>query len=284
MSTEPPNPLCYRHPNRETLISCSNCERPICTECMSQAAVGIRCPECRGSTQVRDMRSIGMAGGMHGMYATIAIIAVNVAVFLAQLVQGGTSLGGGGGKIAQNGALAGSYVADGDWWRLVTSAFIHYGLIHILFNMWALYALGGSLERYAGTARFVAIYVCSILAGSAGALVADKITGAFSLTAGASGGVFGLLAALFILERQRGISLMQSQLGLILLLNLGLTFGVSGISIGGHLGGLVGGGLAAFALSGYGRGHLAYGKLTPLVISGVAAVIAASLVVSYAVI
>ena len=251
---------------------------------MSQAAVGIRCPECRGGTKVRDMRSIGMAGGMHGMYATLAIIAVNVAVFLAQLAEGGTSLSGGGGKIAQKGALAGVYVADGDWWRLVTSAFIHYGLIHILFNMWALYVLGGALERYAGTVRFLVIYLCSILAGSAGALVADRITGAFSLTAGASGGVFGVLAALFVLERQRGISLMQSQLGLILLLNLGLTFGISGISIGGHLGGIVGGALAAFALSGYGRGHLAYGKLTPFAISGVVAVLAASVVVSYAVI
>ncbi len=250
---------CYRHPGRETLLSCSNCGRAICTDCMTQAAVGMRCPECAGGGRrapapIRRMRAAERSGTA---IATTTLVVVNVLVYLAELLQGVGVSGVAGSALVRDGAVYGPAVADGEWYRMVTGGFLHASVFHILFNMYLLWILGSALERYAGAGRFLAIYFTAILWGSAGALVLSPD----SLTVGASGGVFGLMAALYLLERQKGVSLLGSTVGMLLLLNLAITFLIPGISVGGHLGGILGGAAAAFVLSGFGRGHLAYGRI-----------------------
>ena len=139
------------------------------------------------------------------------------------------------------------------WWRLVTSGFTHFGIPHLLMNMVSLYFLGTFLEPALGRSKFLALYFASLLAGTAGALI---IQPDYGLTAGASGAIFGLLGASAIALRQRGIGLMQSGLGITLLLNVVLTFTIPGISIGGHLGGLVGGAVCGYVM--LAPGHRAF--------------------------
>lgn len=266
---------CYRHPGRETALSCSNCERPICTDCVTQTPVGLRCPECAGRTRVH------MPGFMMGNEPrlTYLFIALNAAMFIAtnKIGSSGGGLFGSGGRLNELGtdlALSGRFIEQGEYYRLVTSAFIHYGLLHLAFNMFGLYLLGGALERYAGTWRFAAVYLLSALSGSFGALLLSPD----ALTAGASGAIFGLMGALVVLERQRGIALLGGSIGPLLLVNLIFTFAYAGsISVGGHLGGLAGGVVTGFLLSGFGRGHLAYSRATPLTVVGLL-ILAAALV------
>jgi membrane associated rhomboid family serine protease len=243
-----PEPTCYRHPDRPTLVRCSRCERPICTDCMRPAAVGIQCPECAGGGRSKIALPKLYAGSQP--IATIVLIAINVVVFL--LERGGEQ----STYVFQKGALTGIGVANGEWWRVGTAAFLHANALHILFNMYALWLLGRALERYIGTARFLAIYTVAGISGSAGALL---MTNAFTPTVGASGAIFGLMGALLVLER-RGVPLVGPILP-VLAINFIITLAVPGISIGGHAGGVVGGVLAALALERFGRGHLAYGKL-----------------------
>jgi membrane associated rhomboid family serine protease len=234
---------CYRHPSRETGVSCSNCGRPICPDCMTATPVGMRCPECsRDRTKVRTIRS----GGSEP-YATYVLIAINVLVFVGSSAAGSSLLGGGGagGQLFRDGALVGTAVADGQWWRLITSGFLHAGILHILFNMYVLYWLGTMLEPALGRARFLALYFTSLLAGSLGALL---LSSPDTPTIGASGAVFGLMGGAFVLQRAQGVDPMASGIGPVILLNLAIGFVIPNISIGGHIGGLVGGALAALVL------------------------------------
>ncbi len=266
---------CYRHPGRETLVSCSNCGRPICTDCMTSAAVGFRCPECAGEGS-RTAAAVRRLPGVRSdaAVATTVLVGLNVLVYLVEMAQSG-GVGVGNAAIIYDWGLFGPAVADGEWYRIVTSGFLHGSLIHIGFNMYLLWILGGALERYAGTARMLAIYFSSLLWGSALVLLITPD----SLTIGASGAVFGLMAAMLLLERQRGIALLGSSVGALLLINLLLTFTISNISIGGHIGGLLGGAAAGFILSGYGRGHMAYGRLGVAGWSSVGALMAAAVAV-----
>ena len=233
--------VCYRHPGRETAVSCSNCGKPICPDCMTATPVGMRCPDCaRQRTPVRTLRDIHA-----DPTATYILIAVNVLLFIGSTAGGSSFAGGPRGSVAADLALFGPAVAAGDWWRLLTAGFMHAGFIHILFNMYVLYWLGTMLEPTLGHVRFLALYLASLLAGSFGALLLSPR----SFTVGASGAVFGLMGAAFILERARGMDPMQSGIGFVILLNLGLTFVIGNISIGGHIGGLVGGALAALAIT-----------------------------------
>jgi membrane associated rhomboid family serine protease len=261
---------CYRHPDRETAVRCANCGRPICPDCMRTTPVGVRCPECAG-----ERSRVSAAGFTMGRdpVVTYALLATNIGVFLAtnQIGGGGGGLFGSGGSLNSLGrhlSLFGPAVADGQYYRLITAAFVHYGPIHLAFNMYALYLIGGALERYVGHWRFAVIYLLSALAGSFGALLVSPD----ALTAGASGAIFGLMGALLVLERHRGVALLGGSIGGLLLINLVFTFGVPGISVGGHIGGLIGGIATGIVLSGYGRGHLAYGRLTPLMMLGLAGI------------
>jgi membrane associated rhomboid family serine protease len=232
--------VCYRHPGRETGVSCSNCGRPICPECMTPTSVGMRCPECGGQrTRVRTAASI------RGDEPTVTYVLLGIIVLvqLGAMASGANATGSqfGGSELINDGALSRATVADGEVWRLITSGFLHAGFVHLLFNGFALYVLGTMLEPAIGHLRFAIIYFASLLAGSFGALLVEPD----ALTVGASGAIFGLMGAAVVVMRNRGINPMESGLGLWLGINLVFTFAIPGISIGGHLGGLVGGALAA---------------------------------------
>jgi membrane associated rhomboid family serine protease len=270
---------CYRHPDRLTGLSCSECGRPICTECMTMAPVGIRCPEHSGKAQgvqrvTQGVRRASFEGA--GARVTRVLIGVNVAVYLAELVQGG-GVYGVNSTIYDKGFLYAPYVAQGDWWRLFTAAFLHYGPIHLLLNMLGLYWFGSLLEQRLGSGRFLLLYIVSGLAGSAGALVVSPT----SATVGASGAIFGILGAGLVLEQQRDYVFGGSAMGVIVA-NLVLTFAWSGnISVGGHIGGLIGGAAATLALSRFGRGHAVYGRAGLLGVAGIVAVGIVSIAVAY---
>jgi membrane associated rhomboid family serine protease len=224
-------------------VACSNCERPICPDCMTVTPVGMRCPECaRERTQVRRI-----GGGLRtgAAPATYALIAINVAAFLVELAGGGAASIRGGGTVIDDAGLNGPDVADGQVWRIVTAGFLHAGFIHIALNMFALYILGALLEPAIGTPRFLGVYFVSLLAGSFGALLLDPN----ETTVGASGAIFGLMSAAFLIARHRGLEQLASQIGFYVIINLVFTFGVPGISVGGHLGGLVGGAIAALLIT-----------------------------------
>ena len=281
---------CYRHPDRETGLSCSVCERPICTECMTMAPVGIRCPEHSGKPQgaarlTQGVRRASWEGT--GALVTKALIAANVLVFFANLAQGAT-LFRNGGQLFDDGGLTASRpvltetgfqvigVAHGEWWRLLTAAFLHVNVIHLGMNMLVLWMIGGPVEEALGRGKYLALYLASALAGSAGALLLSP--GAF--TVGASGAIFGILGASFVFERQRHYVLGGAALSIIVL-NLVFTLTWPNVSIGGHLGGLVGGALCGLALSRLGRVHAAYGRPGVLGVLGVVAVGVASVAVAY---
>jgi len=177
---------------------------------------------------------------------TYALIAVNVLVQLASLASGASASGGsfGGSGLLEHASVSRPTVADGEVWRIVTAGFFHAGFFHLFFNMFALYILGGMLEPAIGRFRFGLIYFVSLLAGSFGALVAEPT----APTVGASGAIFGLMGAAVVIMRNRGINPMESGLGFWILLNLLITFTIPNISIGGHIGGLIGGGVAAAVL------------------------------------
>ena len=193
-----------------------------------------------------------------GTPVTMAVIAINVIVFLAEISSGSGGLGSVGGTVYDKGALNGYAVAHlHQYYRLVSSGFLHAGFIHIIFNMYLLYILGRMLEPTLGSVRFAAIYVAALLAGSFGALLVDPggafvdASGVVHLTGGtvgASGAVFGLMGAAFIELRRRGVDPMQAGIGGLIAINLVLSFVIPGIAWGGHIGGLIGGGLAALAL------------------------------------
>jgi membrane associated rhomboid family serine protease len=276
---------CYRHPDRETGLACSECGRPICTECMTAAPVGLRCPDHSGKPQGvarvrRQVRRAGWAGT--GALVTKALIAINVLVFLAELGTGsfiGSILTGDiHGGIFDRFALQGQEVANGDWWRLVTSGFLHANVLHIGLNMLILWLVGSPLEEMLGRGRYLLLYFVSLLAGSAGALLqaAPHVN-----TVGASGAIFGLFGALLVLEYFATGQIVGGQAFGLIVINLVFSFTFSNISWGGHIGGLVGGILGTLVLARFGRGHAAYGRVGLLGIAGMAVIGAVSVAVAY---
>ncbi|MET8548538.1 rhomboid family intramembrane serine protease [Micromonospora zamorensis] len=274
MSESPPTtPVCYRHPGRETYIRCTRCDRPICPDCMRDASVGHQCPECvnEGRRSVRPARTAfgGGTAGRHG-YVTKTLIAVNALLLLLSIASarggdaamGGSGFGGlmgGSTPLTEWGAVLGrAYlsdytlggIAEGQWYRLVTAMFLHYGVLHLLLNMWALWVLGRSLEANLGRVRFAALY---LIAGLGGNVAAYLFSSPRAATVGASTAVFGLFAALIIIERKLGRDI--SRIIPILVINLVFTLAVPGISIPGHLGGLVVGALMALVLAYAPRGR-----------------------------
>jgi membrane associated rhomboid family serine protease len=198
---------------------------------MTPTSVGMRCPECaKQTTKVRTIRDVHADPRV-----TFALIVANVIAFL------GTSAGP---ELELRGVLNGFPVADGEVWRLVTGGFLHAGIIHILFNMYLLYVLGQQLEATLGNARFAALYAIGLLGGALGVMVLDPLQS----TVGASGAVFGLMGAMAVMLRERGVNVFQTDIGFLILMNLGITFILPGISIGGHLGGLAGGAVGALVL------------------------------------
>jgi membrane associated rhomboid family serine protease len=246
---------------------------------MTIAPVGIRCPEHAGRAQgvqrmTRGVQRASFEGA--GAKATKLLIGINVAVYVAELIQGG-GVYGVNSTIYAKGVLWAPFIADGEYWRLLTAAFLHYGPFHLILNMLGLWWFGSLLEQRIGSGRFLLLYLVSGLAGSAGALVVSPN----NPTVGASGAIFGILGAGLVLEQQRDYVFGGSALGVIVA-NLVLTFAWSGnISVGGHIGGLIGGAAATLALSRFGRGHAVYGRAGVLGIAGIVAVGVLSVVVAY---
>jgi membrane associated rhomboid family serine protease len=221
---------------------------------MTPTPVGMRCPEC-ANQRTKVVRNPGGApqAGFWGAPATYVLIAINVVVYLIEMGRGS----GGLGEISTQtiydlGGLWGPAVAEGDWFRLVTSGFVHVSLLHIGFNMFLLFFLGRLMEPALGTPRFLVLYFASLLAGSFGVMLLSPD----DVSAGASGAIFGLAGATFVIARGRGMNEIAGQIGFLIVFNLVFTFAGHNISAGAHLGGLVGGTLCALAIVAGEKGRL----------------------------
>lgn len=268
---------CYRHPDRETGVSCSECGRGICPDCMRFAPVGIRCPDHSGEAQgaKRVVQRVQSQTTRSPGWIAKGLVGVNVGVYLLQLAQG-APVSANAGSIFVDGALYGPAVADGDWWRLITAAFLHYGPIHLAMNMLALWLFGPALESALGASRFVLLYLAAGLAGSAGVLLLSPE----AVTVGASGAIYGLFGAILVLERQ-GTYVFGGSVIPLLVINFAFTLFIPGISIGGHFGGFVGGALAILVLSRFGRRRVVHARNDLLGYAGLVAVGILSVAVAY---
>jgi membrane associated rhomboid family serine protease len=225
---------------------------------MTPTPVGMRCPEC-SSQRTRVVRNpTGTPSGFSAFPATMVLIAINVIVYLIEIVHGsgGTSMST--RDIYDVGGLFGPAVSEGgDWWRTITSGFIHVSIIHIAFNMYLLFIVGRLLEPSIGTARFVFLYFASLLAGSFAALLFEPN----AVSAGASGAIFGIIGATFVIARGRKLDAIAGQIGILILINLFFTFTDGSISVGAHVGGLVAGVLCGLLIIGAEQGR--FGNFPP---------------------
>lgn len=240
-------PTCYRHPDRETYVSCQRCGRPICPACQTQAAVGVHCPECvrqgraaapAGAVVARALRPRGSA------VTTYVLMGLILVAYAMQWISA---------QALTSAWVLNPTVVGAEPWRLITSAFLHSPsvILHLLFNLYALYAFGPALEAFLGRARFLALYLVTALGGSLGvlaiyqlAIVTDgriiELTGGFltpSAALGASGAIFGLIGAYIPLRRAIGVNF--TQLLILLGINLAIGFFAGGIAWEAHLGGLL---------------------------------------------
>ncbi|MFI5913808.1 rhomboid family intramembrane serine protease [Dactylosporangium sp. NPDC051541] len=270
--TQPPAnvvPVCYRHTDRETYVRCTRCDRPICPDCMTEASVGFQCPECvreGGKTQRQARTAFGGSQAGAAGTVTITLIVINVLVFIIGIISAGRQaadgLGGGGLGGLLGGStplhdfgaevpyftargsgvrLAGDSVADGDWYQLFTAMFLHYGLLHLAMNMWALWILGRPLEAALGRVRFLALY---LLCGLGGGVLVFLLSAPNVPSAGASGAIFGMFSALIVVLRKMKLSV--ASIIPVLIFNLVVTFSFSGyISWQAHVGGLITGAIVA---------------------------------------
>jgi len=269
---------CYRHADRRAGVICQRCDRPICPDCMQQASVGFHCPECTKSGAQKIVRPAQLLRPL----VTQILVGVNLLIF---------ALGIGAGlqtrdRVIYEGGLVGlGYnpftqeligVATGEWYRIVTSGFLHANLMHVGFNMFILYRLGQLLEPALGRGRFLLVYFVALLGGSFGVLLIDPN----HFTVGASGAVFGVMGAAVAVFRARGVNIMDSGLGATIFLNLALTFIIPGISIGGHVGGLVTGYVAGELLMSIGPQFLKDQRLAvaSVVLLGVAVTVGSIIV------
>ncbi len=240
-------PTCYRHPDRETYVRCTRCNRPICPDCMRSAAVGFHCPECvaEGARTQRSARTLfGGSVPTRGAVVTMTLIALSVVAFLIDSIVPGNPREWWmvGLQLDDSGNLAG--LSQGEWWRLLTAAFLHGGILHLLFNMYALYLFGPQLEAAFGHVRFAVLYVLSALGGSA---VSYLFANPVQPSLGASGAVFGILGATLVVSRRlrydvRGVTVLIG-------INLALGFVIEGIDWRAHLGGLITGMAVAYAFA-----------------------------------
>jgi len=265
---------CYRHPNRETYVSCSECGRGICPDCMVFGPVGIRCPDhAKGAAAAPKQRAKVTARRLSAPVGLVTriLIGVNVGVYLLELATG-AGINANSGWIYEHGVLIATAidssghaigVAQGDWWRLITAPFLHYGPVHLGLNMLVLWFIGPALEEYFGRWRYLLLYLVAGLAGSAGALILSPN----ALTVGASGAIWGLMGAAVLLEARKIYVFGGQAMGLVVF-NLIFTLLIPGISIGGHIAGGIGGAAAALAFTSLRRTP----KLATLTVAAIGAV------------
>lgn len=264
--TPPPQPRCARHPDRPTALSCNRCGRPACPDCLRQASVGHQCVDCvaaarRSTAQAHTVAGAPVRSGLPTPVVTYALIALNVLVFAVTAIQARSLMDNGAGVVNRftgaatfDSSLFGVMVLDpqavaqGELLRILGSGFLHFGLIHLAVNMFALWILGRDTEIVLGRSRYLAVYLVSLLGGSASALAFESL-GAFTagaFTAGASGAIFGIMGAqaVLLVRMRRSPGPVLAIIGL----NVVISLTVPGISLWGHLGGLVAGAAATAAL------------------------------------
>lgn len=231
-----PVQVCARHPDRETGLRCVRCDRPACSDCLREASVGYQCVDCvaQGSRSIRRATTVAGAELTGRVVVVPLLVAFNVLVFVLTVVQAGSLTGNSAAGLFQQWGLWPTAVAGGELWRLFTSGFLHFGPLHLAFNMLALWVIGRDLEQVLGSGRFLVVYLVSLLGGS---LVVFLFENENTITGGASGAVFGLMGGLAVvllrLRRSPGPALT------IIALNVFISFVLPAISILGHLGGLV---------------------------------------------
>ncbi|WP_460770165.1 rhomboid family intramembrane serine protease [Nocardiopsis nanhaiensis] len=234
---EPGTPrTCYRHSDRETGVSCTRCERPICPDCMAEASVGFHCPECvaEGNRRVRSARTTFGGKVVQKPYVTWTILVMMAVGFVVQM---GTepALQAVPSPLVELFSMWGVGVLQGEWYRLITAAFLHGSVMHLLFNGYAMFLLGQQLERWLGHGRFLALWAMGALAGS----VLSLLVSPTQPSVGASGAIFALFGAVFVIGRR--LRLDMRMIVVLLGLNLVITFLVPNISWTAHIGGLVAG-------------------------------------------
>lgn len=229
---------CYRHSERETGVSCTRCERPICPDCMHEASVGFQCPSCvaEGSRGSRAARTVFGGRVVEKPYVTWTLLGMIAAVYFLQMGTAPAFDAPVGSPLVNMFSMHGVAAAGGgEWYRLITSAFLHGGLFHVLFNGYALFLLGTPLERWLGHTRFLVLWVLGALSGSVLSLLVVPL----QPSVGASGAIFALFGAVFVIGRRLGLDIRM--ITVLLVVNLGITFLVPGISWTAHVGGLVAG-------------------------------------------
>jgi membrane associated rhomboid family serine protease len=243
-------PVCPRHPDRESWVRCQRCNRPACPQCQRPAAVGIQCVDCVAEANKGVRQARGTFGGALSSRDTLVtklFIGICLVVFGAQQVMPAS-------LEAQLSLINGRYLdafSNGLWWQPVTSAFMHASVIHLLFNMYALWITGQYLEPLLGRARFVALYLVSALGGAVGGLLLPGTED--SAMVGASGAIFGLFAALFVVNRHLGRQ--TTQIAVLIVINFLIGVFYAGISWQAHLGGLVTGAAVAAVMARGRRGN-----------------------------
>jgi membrane associated rhomboid family serine protease len=247
-------PACVRHPDRPTGLRCVRCDRPACPDCLREASVGYQCVDCvaEGTKTVRPARTVAGARASRNARSLIvvpALIGLNVLVFVVTAIQARSITANQGSSVFLDGTLVPALVANGEYWRLLTSGFLHfgnyggYGPVHLVFNMFALWVLGRDLEVALGRLRFLVVYLLSLLGGAVAVMVfGDPL----SSVAGASGAIYGLFGgiAVVVFRSKTNLTPVLTLLGI----NIFLSIALPGISLLGHLGGLVAGALATAAL------------------------------------
>lgn len=250
-------PTCWWHPNRHTGLSCTRCGRPACPDCLRDASVGSQCIDCvqagqrQDRSQQRQYRAAGLgartvAGARVStkVVVTPVLIALNAVLYVVTAVQAKSPMDNGASALSLDGVMFPLGVGQqGEWWRLLTSGFLHFGLVHIAVNMFSLWMLGRDLELLLGKVRFTAVYLVSLLGGSVAVYLFDNPAGT---TAGASGAIYGLLGGILIAVLRLKLNPVPA-LGVIAL-NLVISFSLPNISILAHLGGLVIGALVTAAI------------------------------------
>jgi membrane associated rhomboid family serine protease len=237
-------PRCYRHPDRETGVSCTRCERPICPDCLRPASVGFQCPECvaRGNAGLRSARAPYGGVAVDAALITVTIAVLNVVVYILTALNstGGFRDNAGSTLFVRLGLFPAAVAINDEYWRLVTSMFVHYGPWHLLSNMLALAVVGAGLEQVFSRWRYLAVYMVAGLGGSTAVYLFDA---PISLSVGASGAIFGLFGAYLVVAKKARLD--YRPMLLVIGINLVATFAIPNISKLAHIGGLVTGIIAA---------------------------------------
>jgi membrane associated rhomboid family serine protease len=247
-------PACVRHPDRPTGLRCVRCDRPACPDCLREASVGYQCVDCiaEGNKTIRPARTVSGARARPGARSLVVVpilIGLNVLVFAVTAIQAQSIVENQTSSLFLDGTLIPGLVGSGEYWRLLTSGFLHFGNysgfgpIHLIFNMFALWVLGRDLEVALGRGRFLAVYLLSLVGGSTAVMLfSDPLTS----VAGASGAVYGLFGGIAVVVIRSRMNL--TPVLVLLGVNIFLSVAAPGISLAGHLGGLVVGAIATFAI------------------------------------